>query len=117
MFGTQLEYSRLGDFRPETFSIKKRAVCQCVIDHTGHHGYDPAWNETCLRFAEKTDYKETQNLKRYSVKDRPNYADKDKILKRIDEIKSINKQFLMKSETDDYLLSFRTFRNAPRHMN
>ena len=35
------------------------------------------------------------------MKDCPNHADKDKILKRIDEIKSINKLFSLKSETDD----------------
>ena len=33
----------------------------------------------------ETDYEETQNLKRYSVKDCPNHANTDKILKRIDE--------------------------------
>ena len=39
----------------------------------------------------RTDYEETQKLKRYNVKDCPNHADKDKILKRIDDFKSINK--------------------------
>ena len=39
----------------------------------------------------KTDYEETQNLKRYNVKDCPNHADKEKILKKIDEFKCINK--------------------------
>ena len=34
----------------------------------------------------RTDYKETQNLKRYNVKDCPYYANKDKILKRINEL-------------------------------
>ena len=33
----------------------------------------------------KTDYEETENLKRYNLKDCPNHADKDKVLKRIDE--------------------------------
>ena len=37
----------------------------------------------------KTDYEETQNLKKYSVKDCPYHVNKDKILKRINEIKSI----------------------------
>ena len=31
----------------------------------------------------RTDYEETQNLKKYSVKDCPYHANKDKILKRI----------------------------------
>ena len=37
----------------------------------------------------KNDYEETQNLKRYRVKDCPNHDNKDKILKRINELKSI----------------------------
>ena len=61
----------------------------------------------------KTDYEETQNLKRYNVKDCPNHANKDKILKRINEIKSINKLFSMKSETDDGLPSCSNFPERP----
>ena len=61
----------------------------------------------------KTDYEETQKLKRYSVKDCPNYADKDEILKRIDECKSINKLFLMISETDDDSSSCTNFPERP----
>ena len=53
----------------------------------------------------RPDYKETQNLKKYSVKDCPYHANKDKILKRINELKSIHKMFSMKSETDDGLSS------------
>ena len=48
----------------------------------------------------RTDYEEIQNLKKYSVKDCPYHANKDKILKRITELKSIHKLFSMKSETD-----------------
>ena len=51
----------------------------------------------------KTDYGETQNLKRYNVKDCPSHADKYKTLKRIDEFKSLNKLLSMKSETNDGL--------------
>ena len=53
----------------------------------------------------RTDYEETQNLKKPSVKDCPYHANKDKILKRINELKSIHKLFSMKSETDDGLSS------------
>ena len=53
----------------------------------------------------KTDYEDTQNLKRYNVKDCPNHADKDKILKRIDEYESVIKLFSMKSETNNRLSS------------
>ena len=45
----------------------------------------------------RTDYDETQNLKRHSVIDSPYHAKKDKILKRINELKSIHKLFSMKS--------------------
>ena len=61
----------------------------------------------------KTDYEKTKNLKRYNVKDCPNDADKDKILKRIDEFKSINKLCSMKSETDDGLSSCLIFPERP----
>ena len=61
----------------------------------------------------KTDYEETQNLNRYSVKDCPNHADKDEILKSIDEFKSINKLFSMKSDTNDGLSSCSNFPKRP----
>ena len=38
----------------------------------------------------RTDYEETQNLKKHSVKDCPFHASKDKILKRINDLKSIH---------------------------
>ena len=61
----------------------------------------------------KSEYEETQNLKRYIVKDCPNHADKDKILKRIDEFKSINKLFSLKFEADDGLSSCWNFPERP----
>ena len=54
----------------------------------------------------RTDYEETQKLKKHSVKDCPYHANKVKILKRINELKSMHKLFSMKSETDDGLLSY-----------
>ena len=61
----------------------------------------------------RTDYEGTQNLKRYSVKDCPYHANKDKILKRINELKSIHKLFSLKSETDDGLSSCSNFLERP----
>ena len=65
----------------------------------------------------RTDYEETQkkryNLKRYNLKDCPSYANKDKILKRINELKSFNKLFSLKSETDDGLSSCSKFPERP----
>ena len=57
----------------------------------------------------RTDYKETQNLKKHSVRDCPYHNNKDKTLKRINELKSIQKLFSMKSETDDGLSSCSNF--------
>ena len=54
----------------------------------------------------RTDYEETQNLKKHNAKDCPYHANKDKILKRVDELKSIHKLFSMKSETDDGFSNF-----------
>ena len=61
----------------------------------------------------RTDNEETQNLKRYSVKDCPCHANKDKILKKINVIKSIHKLFSLKSETDDGLSSCSNFPECP----
>ena len=61
----------------------------------------------------KTGYEETQNLRKYSVKDCPYHANKDKILKKIKELKSIHKLFSMQSETDDGLLSCSNFPERP----
>ena len=61
----------------------------------------------------RTDSEETQNLKKYSVKDCPYHANKDKILKSINELKSIHKLFSMKSETDDGLSSCSNFPERP----
>ena len=61
----------------------------------------------------RADYEETQNLKKYSVKDCPFHANKDKILKRTNELNSIHKLFSMKSETDDGLSSCSNFPERP----
>ena len=61
----------------------------------------------------RTDYEETQNLKKFSVKDCPYHANKEKILKRINEFKSIHKLFSMKSDTDDSLSSCSNFPERP----
>ena len=57
----------------------------------------------------RTDYEETQNLKRYSVKNCPYHANKDIVLKGINEFKSIHKLFSMKSETNFGLSSCSNF--------
>ena len=61
----------------------------------------------------RTDYEETQNLKRYKVKDCPYHAKKYIISKRINELKSIHKLFSVKSITDDSLSSCSNFWKRP----
>ena len=61
----------------------------------------------------KTDYEETQNMKKYSGKECPYHANKDKTLKRINELKSIHKLFSMKSDTDKGLSSCSNFPERP----
>ena len=61
----------------------------------------------------RTDYEETQNLKKFSVKDCPYHAIKEKILKRVNELKSFQKLFSMKSGTDDGLSSCSNFPERP----
>ena len=61
----------------------------------------------------RTDNEETQNLKKHSVNDCPYHANKEKILKRINELKSIHNLFSVKSETDDGLSSCSNFPERP----
>ena len=61
----------------------------------------------------RTENEETQNLKKFSVKDCPYYANKEKIFKKINELKSILKLFSMKSDTDDGLSSCSNFPKRP----
>ena len=57
----------------------------------------------------RTDYEETQNLRKHNGKECPSHANKKKFLKMINEIKSNNKLFSMKSETDEGLSSCSNF--------
>ena len=61
----------------------------------------------------RTDYEETQNLKKFTVKDCPYHANKEKILKRMNELKFIHKLFSMKSDMDDGLSSCSNFPERP----
>ena len=61
----------------------------------------------------RTDYEETQNFKKNNKKDCPYHVNKDKVLKRIIEIKSVHKLISMKSEKDDSLSSCSNFPERP----
>ena len=102
-----------------TFSVTRNGLCVSVLLNTLDTTVSiKRGKKLGYALPMKTDYEETQNLKKYSLKDCPYHANKDKTLKTINELKSIHKLFSMKSDTDDgaYRAS-RIFRNAPRHMN
>ena len=93
-----------------SFSVTRNGLCASVFLNTLDTTFSiQRGKKLGYALPMKTDYEETQNLKRYNVKDCPNHADEDKILKRIDEFKSIYKLFSMKSETDDGLSSCSKF--------
>ena len=99
-----------------SFSVTRNGLCVSVLLNTLDTTV-PIQRVKKFSYAlpMKTDYEETQNLKRFNVKDCPNHADKDKTLKRNDEFKSIKKLFSMDSETDDGLSSCSIFpeRSSP----
>ena len=61
----------------------------------------------------RTGNDETPNLKKFHVKDCPFHADRDLILKRIIEMKSLKKVFSMRSEMNDGLSSCSSFLERP----
>ena len=94
-----------------SFSVTRNGLCVSVLLNT----LDNMVRGKKLGYAlpMRTDYEETQNLKRYSVKDCTYHANKDIILKRNIEFESIHKRFSMKSETDNGLLSYSNFPERP----
>ena len=65
----------------------------------------------------RTDYEETQNLKRYNVKDCPYHANKDIILKRINQLNLSMNFFQLNPKRTMACRTARFFRNAPRHIS
>ena len=66
----------------------------------------------------RTNYEETPNPKKHQVDDCPTHANKYLLLKKIIELKSVIKNFSMRSETDDSLSSCLNFPECPScHMN
>ena len=93
-----------------SFSVTQNGLCVSVLLNTLDTTVSiQRGKKLGYALSMRTDYEETQNLKKYSVKDCPYHANKDKILKRINELKSIHKLFSMKSETDDGLSSCSNF--------
>ena len=101
-----------------SFSVTRNGLCVSVLLSTLYTTVSiQRGRKLGYALPMRTDYEETQNLKNISVKDCPYHAIENKFLKRINELKSIHKQFSMKSETDDGLSSCSIFRNALRQMN
>ena len=102
-----------------SFSVTRNGLCVSVLLNTLDTTTVSIQRGKKLGYAlpMRTDYEETQNLKKHNVKDCPYHANKDKILKRINELKSIHKLFSMKSERTTAYQAARIFRNAPRHTN
>ena len=101
-----------------SFSVTRNGLCVSVLLNTLDTTVsNQRGKKLGYALPMRTDYEETQNLRKHSVKECPYHANKDKILKRINELKSIDELFSMKSETDDGLSNCSNFRNAPRHMN
>ena len=71
MCGTESKLSKFTDFRPELLGNSKRTVCQCVVDTLDTTVSIQRGKKLGYPLPMRTDYKETQNLKRYSVKDCP----------------------------------------------
>ena len=97
-----------------SFSVTRNGLCVSVLLNTLETAVSIQRRKNLgYPLPMRTDYEETQNLKRYSVKDCPYHANKNIILKRINEFKSIHKPFSVKSETDDGLSSCSTFPERP----
>ena len=97
-----------------SFSVTRNGLCVSVLLNTLDTTVSIQRGKK-LGYALPTriDYEETQNLKRYSVKDCPYHAKKDIILKKINELKSIHKLFSLKSEMVDGLSSCSSFPERP----
>ena len=97
-----------------SFSVTRNGLCVSVLLNTLDSTVSiQRGKKIGYALPMRTDCEETKNLKKHSVKDCPYHANKDKILKRMNELKSIHKLFSMKSETDDGLSSCSNFPERP----
>ena len=93
-----------------SFSITRKGLCESVllttilIQRGRKFGYP---------LPMRTDYKETPNLEKHRLKDCSTHANKNLVLKRFNELKSWNKMFSMRSETDDGSSSCSSFPERP----
>ena len=112
--GPRMKPSQSSVILSRSFSVTRNGLCVSVLLNTLDTTFSiQRGKKLGYALPMRTDYEETQNLKEYSVKNCPYHANKDKILKRINELKSIHKLFSMKSETDDGLSSCSNFPERP----
>ena len=97
-----------------SFSVIRNGLCVSVLLNTLETTVSiQRGKKLAYALPIRTDYEETQNLKRYDVKNCPCHANKNTILKRNIKFKSIHKLFSMKSEMDDGLSSCSNFPECP----
>ena len=84
-------------------------MCECIVDYTGHTVSIQRGRKLGYALPMRTDYDETTKLKKFRVKGFPFHADRNLILKRINELKSLNEMFPMRSKTDESLSSCSNF--------
>ena len=74
------------------FSVTRNGLCVSVLLNTLDTTVSiQRGKKLGYALSMRTDYEETQNLKKHSVKDCPYHANKDKILQTINELKSVHK--------------------------
>ena len=88
-------------------------MCECIVERSGHNGFNPAWKEIDYVLPMRSDYEEPPNVSKHHVKDCPFHADKDLVFKMNNELKSLDKMFSMRSETNDGLPSCSNFPERP----
>ena len=98
-----------------SFSVTRNGLCVSVLLNTLDTTVSiQRGKKLGYALTMRTDYEETQNLKKPSVKDCPYHVNKDKFFKRINELlKSIHKLFSQKTETVDGLASCSNFPEHP----
>ena len=95
----------------QSFSVKRNGLCKSKMLNT----LDTTVSIQRLRklgysLSMKTEFDETPNLKKHRVKQ---HTQKKMFLKKINELKSLNKICSMRSETDDGLSSCSNFPEYP----
>ena len=97
-----------------SFSVTRNGLCVSVLLNTLDTTVSiQRGKKLAYALPMRTDYEETQDLKKFSVKDCPYHAKKEKILKRNNELKYFHKVFSLKSDMDDGLSSCSKFPERP----